>query len=250
MIRFRSLPLAFGLLIGLVIGWAPTGTSYTSLHPVASVAGAPRAMRGANSVTEDPIDLGWLLQARESTVMVLTPFGHGSGVAVKREGTRVYILTARHVVEELKDGSDDVRFMLGLADTDYQLQGRVERKSKDVDLALVSAEDPNKVLRVAVIAKKVGHYGDLCIAVGFPMNVFPAAVTIGFIKDYALHDNQLYLEHSATIWFGNSGGPLFERHGLLIGINVMISGYNGHAASDRGIAVEIDDLVKFMEGGL
>jgi S1-C subfamily serine protease len=240
--RLRTLPLAVGLLIGLIIGWAPAGTSYTSLHLGSSELRTPRATRGVNSITqEDPIDLGWLTSAKESTVMVLTPRGHGSGVVIANCSGVAYVLTAKHVVED--SVGSEITLVWASGSTDFQRVGYLMKMDPCFDLALITCLDLNGLMRPVPMGEPTKYV----LSIGYPCDTFPAAVGIGSLRGpIETDDCKSYLMHSATIWFGNSGGPLFNTRGELVGINVMIEGYNGHAANDRGIAVTVDNIMEFL----
>lgn len=243
---FKTVSLAVGLLLGLIIGSDPMA-SYTPLpskaSPTAMVGGVPTA-------TQEPLDLGWLVAAKESTVVVATPSGHGSGVVVKRVGVNAYVLTAKHVVDRLPIGSTEITLIWASGDTDFQRTGSLVSKSECGDMALICAYDPQFLLRP--VAMGDGPEGvDWVIAIGYPESIFPPSVTIGQWKAWGVRNEWsneccTFITHDAPIWFGNSGGPLFDIKGNLIGINVMIGGYNGHAASDRGWAVSLEDIREFL----
>jgi len=245
MFKLRTLSLAVGLLLGLIIG-SKTTDPYTSLPSKASFGATPR---GVATATADPIDLGWLSSAKESTVVVATPFGHGTGVVISHDAEWAYVLTAKHVIDKLPDGSTDLTLTWASGSTDYQRAGVLVRRHACHDLALIKAVDVNRLMVPRKLAD--GYEWGFVIAMGFPESIFPASVTIGeFINLGYTNPNHpccFFVQHSAPIWFGNSGGPLFNLRGELIGINVMISGYNGHAASDRGWAVGLEDIREFLE---
>jgi S1-C subfamily serine protease len=246
--RLKTLPLAVGLLLGLIIGSDPI-----AIHtPLPSKAPGVATAQGVSTATVDPIDLGWLSSAKESTVVVATPFGHGSGVVIDWVDGYAYVLTAKHVIAELPDGSEDITLVWASGDTDYQRTGTLVRRHACHDLALIKAVDVNRLM---VPRRLAANYDWMVrsfyvLAIGYPESIFPASVTIGEIYQVG-YTNEYYsccqfVKHSAPIWFGNSGGPLFNYKGELIGINVMIGGYNGHAASDRGWAVSLEDIREFL----
>lgn len=242
MFKLRSLSLAVGLLLGLIIGSNPTA-SYT-LPPSKALRVA--TTQGVPSATVDPIDLGWLTAAKESTVVVVTPFGHGSGVVVYRELNWAYVLTAQHIIKGLSDGFSDLIIAFAAGDMDFETQGTILRRSSCYDLALIKASDPRGLLKPVELGEC--SHSQYVIAMGYPQDFYPACVSIGEVVGYEEEGCCYYIRHSAPIWYGNSGGPLFNLNGKLIGINVMIDGYNNHAASDRGYAVSLEDIREFIQG--
>ena len=203
---------------------------------------------GVRSVTVNPLDFGWLQSAKESTVMVQTPTGHGSGVVIGRKGVHVFVLTALHVVKELSLGDDVIVLRWASGDTDFDTTAWVKAKSDSDDLALVEGDDYHELLKPVPMGVDSPDPGLIVIACGYPLDIYPPSVTIGFSRGIEFSDETPYLLHSANLWFGNSGGPLFNDKGALVGINVMIGGYNGHAASDRCLSVPVERILIFTRG--
>lgn len=244
-------PLKLVLLLVLVyVCGLSTGWQFSTLRTSPSIPlSAPVAITGSggvDSVTLNPGDLGWLSAAKESTVIVSTPRGHGSGVCIDYDGDWDVVLTAKHVIADLPLDTE-IKFQWASGDTDFQRSGQIGTVSAIFDLATVRSLDPSHVLRKVNLAATSPSIGLPVIAIGFPRDVYPPFTTIGFVASYELLGTNLYIAHSASIFFGNSGGPLFNWKGELVGINVMIGIYNGHVASDRGLAVSVADIVEFLE---
>lgn len=234
-------------LSGVFMAYTPA----TQPPPSSQAPFLPLAMSGyvgVRTVTLNPLDFGWLNKAKESTVMVQTPMGHGSGVCFDRRGGHALILTALHVVRELAIGEEVITLRWANGDTDFQLSGYVSLKSDVDDLAIVEGIDFHGVLKPVVLGTDSPDPGLLVIAIGYPNDIYPPSCTIGFSNGVEFDDEIPLISHSATVWFGNSGGPLFNDKGWVIGINVMISGYNGHAASDRCLSVPIERILYFIKG--
>ena len=163
----------------------------------------------------------------------------GSGLIVDARG---YILTNNHVV----DGAE--KFAVTLHDSREYRGGDVELVGKDprTDLAVLrvkTAEDfqPAKLGRSEDV-----KVGDWAIAIGNPFG-FEGTVTAGIISakgrtNIALREGatqQDYLQTDAAINTGNSGGPLVNSDGEVIGINTAISTGTGFSAG-VGFAIPID----------
>ncbi len=189
------------------------------------------------------------MSAKESTVLVETPTGHGSGVCIGWQGDRALILTAKHVVDGVLDGAGiSVRWT-----HEQETRGRdavLVRLSDKFDLALLSVYDPTAQLKPVHLSNTNLATGDLVFAIGYPLNIWPAISTIGTCRGInSSYYNLSFTFHSAGIWFGNSGGPLFNASGDLVGINVWIDAINEQPYSDLGGAVMLDQIIEFMELG-
>ena len=155
--------------------------------------------------------------------------GAGTGFLIDEDG---HILTNHHVIEgadritvKLSDGRSLLADVIGFdADTDIALI-RVRAKSKLPHAVLGDSND----LRV----------GEWVCAIGNPL-AYEHTVTVGVVSfmgrklfDMSLDD---YIQTDAAINFGNSGGPLINARGEVIGINSAIS----RQASSIGFAVPIN----------
>jgi serine protease Do len=155
--------------------------------------------------------------------------GAGTGFLVAPEG---YILTNHHVIE----GAD--RIMVRLADG-RQLRATRVGSDPDTDIALVKV-DAAKPLPYAVLGDSdTLRVGEWVLAIGNPL-AYEHTVTVGVVSFLGrkLFDSALdrYIQTDAAINFGNSGGPLINARGEVIGINSAISS----RASNIGFAVPIN----------
>ncbi len=161
----------------------------------------------------------------------------GSGFIVDGDG---YIITNNHVIQ----GAEDITVILR---DDTQLKAKLVGSDSRVDLALLKVELPNKKPLPAV---KFGdsdkaRVGDWVIAIGNPFGL-GHSVTAGIIsaRGRALSNESLddYLQTDAAINKGNSGGPLFNSDGEVIGVNTAIYSPSG---TNAGLAFSIPaNLVK------
>lgn len=86
--------------------------------------------------------------------------------------------------------------------------------------------------------------GDPVVAVGDPLGL-PATATAGIVSStYRRFERTgaVYLQTDAALNPGNSGGPLLDRHGCVVGVNTC--GIEGAAAI--GFAVPVDEVVRFL----
>ena len=156
----------------------------------------------------------------------------GSGFIINDEG---YILTNNHVV---KDATDiKVRLSDG-RDFDAKIIGR----DPSTDVALIKLEKvPGKLPTVALGDSDALEQGDFVIAIGSPLGFLESA-TFGIVsaKDRQLTGSPFddFLQTDAAINQGNSGGPLFNMKGEVVGINTAI--ISPQIGSGIGFAVPIN----------
>ncbi len=155
--------------------------------------------------------------------------GMGTGFIIDAGG---FILTNHHVV----DGAD--RIMVQMAD------GRTLRAERvgsdpDTDIALIRVQSPVALPFVTLGDSDSLRVGEWVIAIGNPL-AYEHTVTVGVVSFIGrkLFDTSLdrYIQTDAAINFGNSGGPLINARGEVIGINSAISS----RASNIGFAVPIN----------
>ena len=168
--------------------------------------------------------------------------GTGSGFIISSDGV---ILTNAHVVE----GADEIRIRL----TDNrEFSGKVLGLDKKTDIAVVKIDAKNlPVLKIGSSEKlKVGEW---VAAIGSPFGV-DNTVTAGIVsaKSRALPSEEYvpFIQTDVAVNPGNSGGPLFNMNGEVVGINSQIfstsGGFMGLSfAIPSNLAMQIkDQLVK------
>ena len=155
----------------------------------------------------------------------------GSGFIVDGDG---YIITNNHVIQ----GAEDITVILR---DDTQLKAKLIGSDSRVDVAVLKVEPPNKKPLPSVKfgdSDKV-RVGDWVIAIGNPFGL-GHSVTAGIIsaRGRALGNESLddYLQTDAAINKGNSGGPLFNAEGEVIGVNTAIFSPSG---TNAGLAFSI-----------
>ncbi|MEI4487468.1 Do family serine endopeptidase [Frigidibacter sp. MR17.14] len=165
--------------------------------------------------------------------------GVGSGFIVGKDGT---IVTNNHVV----DGAETVKVKLSdgrsfdakVIGTDPMTDVAVIKISADVDLPAVSFGDSDTI-----------RVGDAVLAVGSPFGL-GGTVTSGIIsaksRDIQAGPYDDYIQTDAAINRGNSGGPLFNEAGQVIGVNTAIFSPDGGSVG-IGFAVP-SDLVQNVVG--
>jgi serine protease Do len=151
--------------------------------------------------------------------------GVGSGFIVDPKG---YILTNKHVIE------DATRITVRLQSGEI-LRGTVVGQDEETDLAVVKVNAARDLPTVKLGDSDGAQVGDWVLAIGSPFGL-DQTVTAGIIstreRQTPLSSNfQRFLQTDAAINRGNSGGPLVNMRGEVIGINSQIAtstgDYNG-----------------------
>ena len=168
----------------------------------------------------------------------------GSGFIIDKAG---YIVTNNHVIED----ADEISVIL--ADNtvvDAKLVGRDEK----VDVALLKIESKNDLSTLTWGDSDTARVGDWVVAIGNPFGL-SGTVTAGIIsaraRDIRVGSYDDFIQTDAAINRGNSGGPLFNMDGKVIGVNTAIyspSGGSvgvGFATSSNLVRPVIDDLRKY-----
>jgi len=159
--------------------------------------------------------------------------GIGSGVLISPDGK---ILTAAHVVETAS--TIDVRFLGG-----EMLKATVLSSEQTLDVAVLQLERPPKdAFVVAIGDSDAVSVGDQVFVVGAPLGI-SHTLTVGYISGrrrtnatFSGMSPTEYFQTDAAINQGNSGGPLFNMQGELIGI---VSHIVSHSGGSEGIGFAV-----------
>lgn len=169
--------------------------------------------------------------------------GLGSGVIVRNEGNKYYILTNDHVVGEadeiiavLNDGKEFTATLVG--------------KDPRKDLALVMFESEQGNIPIAELGDSDDtQVGDWVLAVGSPFG-FVSSVTAGIVSAKGRSGPQGnisdFIQTDAAINRGNSGGALVNIHGEVVGINTWIAAPTGGSIG-LGFSIPINNAKKTID---
>lgn len=180
-------------------------------------------------------------------------FGHGSGFAVAPNR----VVTNAHVVELASRYPDNVVIGVVPSEGDKSYQGKVIKIDQARDLALIEFSG----VRLAPLTLFNGRIadGDSLIALGYPGNVDVATArsAADFITPQSPVRSQggfaglrklggvSVLLHTASIARGNSGGPLLDRCGRVLGVNSAIT-HNDEGDSTFAFAIAGTELAAFL----
>lgn len=168
--------------------------------------------------------------------------GAGTGFIIDESG---HILTNHHVIENAE------RITVKLTDG-RSLRAQVIGSDPDTDIALIKIASEGKFPHATLGNSDDLRVGEWVCAIGNPL-AYEHTVTVGVVSFIGrkLFDTSLdnYIQTDAAINFGNSGGPLINSRGEVIGINSAVS----RQASSIGFAVPINQakliLPQLMEKG-
>jgi len=142
-----------------------------------------------------------------SVVLVMSGGGHGSGFLVSADG---YLLTAQHVV-----GADKyvkIRWSDGLEGL-----GEVIRTDKRRDVALIKTDSRGRA--PLALHRDMPQPGDTVFAIGTPIDPkLQNTVTRGVASANRILDGFSFIQSDVTVDPGNSGGPLLNEQGEVLGL--------------------------------
>lgn len=157
----------------------------------------------------------------------------GSGFIVREDGL---VVTNAHVVA---NGS---AIQVNLNDGRH-MQARLLAMDKASDVAVLKIDNASDLPVAHIGSSSKLHPGDLVVALGSPLNL-SNSVTCGIVSAVARHASEIgmvqqraeYIQTDAAINVGNSGGPLVDLDGYVIGINTM----KAERADGISFAIPID----------
>ena len=171
----------------------------------------------------------------------------GSGFIIDKEGI---IVTNNHVIQ----GAEDIIVSVN-GSTEYN--AKIIGTDPYMDLAVLQIESDEEFIPVNFGDSDKARIGDWVIAIGNPFG-FGGSVTSGIIssrnRDIGLTRYDDFIQTDASINQGNSGGPLFNLDGEVIGINTAIIAPGQSGSIGIGFAIPsnpaaniINQLVEFGE---
>jgi Do/DeqQ family serine protease len=172
--------------------------------------------------------------------------GMGSGIIVRQNKDVYYVLTNNHVI----DGANEIQVAIrdGKEYT-AELVGKDSRR----DLAVVSFKTSDYFPLASLGNSDDVRVGDWAIAMGNPLGEqFAFSVTMGIVSAVGrtggpggnIND---FIQTDAPINQGNSGGPLVNIRGEVIGMNTWIASNNGGGSVGLGFAIPINNAKRSID---
>jgi S1-C subfamily serine protease len=191
-----------------------------------------RAPRGSGESTTDPVGMD-------------RPVGFGTGFFITEDG---YLLTNHHVVEQAK--------ALGVQMGDQSYEARVVEVDPESDLALLKVE--GRFRPVAFSSAGQARLGQTVFTVGFPIPDLQGSspkVTKGVISSLrGIQDDLRNYQIDAAVQPGNSGGPLADEAGNVLGVVVArlndqtVMATTGAIPQNVNYAVKASYVMAFLQG--
>ena len=175
----------------------------------------------------------------EPTGVLVAEGGRGSGFFVSSDG---YLITNAHVVAN----STRIRVMVPAPDgakgaSAREYSAKVLGTDADNDLALLKVDIQGAPF-FDLARDAAAHQGQLVLAYGSPMGLAQSA-SLGLVsaidRQLAPDDPRVFIQTDASMNPGNSGGPLVDLDGKLLGVNTMILSQSG-GSEGLGFAVPVE----------
>ena len=169
----------------------------------------------------------------------------GSGFVISSDG---YILTNYHVI----DGADSIEVAFINGDS---YQAKLVGGDEEQDIAVLKIEATG-LTPVVLGDSSALHVGDQVCAIGNPLGELTYSFTVGYVsaldRNITMTDGEVMnmIQTDTAINSGNSGGPLFDMYGQVIGItSAKLSGSSSSSATIEGLgfAIPINDVKGMVE---
>jgi S1-C subfamily serine protease len=199
-----------------VLERALAGVVTVALYKTSDMGNQPLGVRGNGSTAD---------QAYARALNLSGARGSGSGFLVESNG-RKYVLTNAHVVESAADATGSLS-VFSISQQKYDV--RVVGGDALYDFAVLEfVTPPGPELIALPLRQQPARIGEKVFAIGNPKGEYPYTVTDGIISAKNRMRGGLtgkfgFLQTTATVIWGNSGGPLIDEQGQVLGINSQIA---------------------------
>lgn len=164
-------------------------------------------------------------QAVQSVVLVQTDDGHGSGFLISPDG---YVLTNDHVVGSAR--AVRVRWADGT-----EGPAKIVRTDRERDIALLKTDSiPGQALALHMA---LPAQGDTVFAIGAPLDPsLQGTLTRGIVSANRVIGGQPFIQSDVAVTHGNSGGPLIDERGAVVGIT-------DYRVQENGVGVSLNMFI-------
>ncbi len=185
-------------------------------------------------------------RTRKVAVLVQAGAGHGSGYFISKQG---HIITNAHVV------GDAMRVRVVSANNDKKMIAEVLRKSDKRDVALLKLEEIPESLNIVTlpIRNEFPRVSEDIYALGAPqmrklMDTLSKGIVSAHRKNFGIHGAKLdFIQGDVAVHGGNSGGPLLDGNGNIVGMSVSGYMYNEFKADDGlNLFIPINDALRYL----
>lgn len=193
--------IIFGLLI-TVIGYSCSNTPKKQMNKTNV---AQETIFSAEDIYKNAVSKVAMIISYKDGI----PFSQGSGFFIEKNT----IITNYHCIE----GADNIEFKLSGKDEIYR-GAKVVKASCDYDLAIIKTKDSFPFLRIDSLSNE--EIGTKIYTIGNPRGL-EGTISDGILSGRRLNNDIEYLQITAPISSGNSGGPVLNEKGLVIGVSTF-----------------------------
>ncbi|MCX7743981.1 MAG: S1C family serine protease [Flavobacteriales bacterium] len=149
----------------------------------------------------------------------------GSGFVIQQGGKK-YVITNAHVIEKASDEAGSL-FVFSITRNKYEV--KIVGGDSFYDIAVLEfVQTPGSEIKVLEFKTEEPRIGERVYAIGNPLGEYPYTVTDGIISAKnrvrgGLTGKFGFLQTTATVIWGNSGGPLIDSKGKVAGVNSQIA---------------------------
>lgn len=170
-----------------------------------------------------------------SVVTISTGHGGGTGFVIDHDGT---IATNQHVIRAAP------RVGVKFVDGTWASEVEVLMENEDLDLALLRVTTTAQLYPVLLSDSDAIQVGEQVISIGNPLGL-EHTLTDGLVSARRVHRGRPMIQMSAPVSPGNSGGPVFNLRGEVIGVTTLVVGMG--FAQNLNLAIPINVLKEHLE---
>jgi len=221
---------------------APAATTPTVATPTVPpavdkpppVVARPPELRAGDGKERTPAQLFTEFAPSVVTIMVKGPMGEGGGTGfiIDANGT---VGTNYHVIQHATEIK--VKLMDGTIASEVEIL--VENEPNDLALLMIKAD--KKLPPVALGDSDKITVGERAVSIGNPVGL-EHTLTDGLISARRVIEGRKMIQMSTPVSPGNSGGPLFNSKGEVVGITTAIFMGGSHLAQNLNLAMPVNDL--------
>jgi len=247
------------LTVALALGAGFVGGTLVHGDPVPTTV-TPRADPVSLTLAGNTLDVAGVVQRLEASVVSIETSvvsrrgpmevrGHGAGTGIVLDGNGD-ILTNAHVV------ADATQIQVTVPGDDQPRTATLVATSQSSDVAILHLEDTTLLVPATLATAGSTAVGDDVVAIGNALALEGGlSVTEGIVsaldREIGTESGTLtgLIQTDAAISSGNSGGPLVNARGQVVGINTAVaSSSTSVQASNIGFAIDITEAVSVAEG--
>lgn len=238
--RFRWVKPSFKLVLLPVLAIALV-CAFAGIEPLATykdttISIVRQGWQFVTSTTTRGDVAGAVAKVEPAVVRVGTEYSTGSGMVIDKSG---YVLTCNHVVKDVQ--SAIIMFMGG-----EQYEATVVGRDESRDLAIIEIAASGLDLSIVALGSSAKlDVGKDVISVGYPLGLEgKVTVSSGIVSAFRNIDGVNYIQTDAALNPGNSGGPLINLKGEVVGIANFK--FVHEAVEGMSFAIAIDDAKSFL----